>query len=81
MSNQAITPKCPNCGYEFDSDETWHSNYSDESKVNTGNGNDSEIKCHNDDCGKVFRVICEYVPVFNVDEDYEPTPTGEELKK
>ena len=81
MNNQTITPVCPHCGYDFDSDETWHSRYSDESKVSTGDGDESEVKCHNDDCGKKFKVICEYVAMFSVDEDYtntlNPKPVSE----
>lgn len=51
------TPKCPHCGYEFDSDETYYA----PAKIGTvyhGDGDQSELTCPNDDCKKRFYVMC-----------------------
>ncbi len=69
MSNLKNNPMCPHCEYEFDSDETWHNNYSDTGKVYTGDGDESELKCPNLDCGKAFITICENVVMFGVVEE------------
>lgn len=51
-------PTCPHCQYEFDTDETWHSQCLDSGEVHSGDGDISELKCPNLDCRKSFNVIC-----------------------
>ena len=51
-------PTCPHCGYEFDEDETWHSQFSETGEVSSEDGDESELKCPNLDCQKDFKVIC-----------------------
>jgi hypothetical protein len=53
MSN----PTCPHCSYEFDDEETWCVSHGD-SDVYTGDGDISELTCHNDDCKKQFHIVC-----------------------
>ncbi len=70
MSN----PTCPHCGYEFDDDETWYTSSQVDFVVHSGDGDLSEVKCHNLDCQKVFNLMCVHdIRWKNVDED------GEEL--
>lgn len=59
------SPVCPYCKYEFDAEETWHSAYSNKSRVLTGDGDESLVDCHNDDCGKKFKVFCCDVTMFD----------------
>lgn len=61
-------PVCPHCSYTFDDDETWHSNHSKESAVKTNDGDESVVLCHNDDCKKQFKIICESTPMFSAEE-------------
>ncbi len=56
MNVRTKSPKCPHCGYEFDEEEVWHSDHNN--YVHTGDGDDSELKCPNTDCGKKFEVAC-----------------------
>lgn len=63
-------PTCPYCNYVFDSDETWHSQYSKNSKVNTNDGDESTVICHNNDCKKPFHIVCEYAPEFTSSEEF-----------
>jgi predicted RNA-binding Zn-ribbon protein involved in translation (DUF1610 family) len=61
---QTTNPKCSYCGYEFDDDETWHGQYT-VGYVHTGDGDDSELKCPNLDCGKTFFVRCIHLIRFD----------------
>jgi hypothetical protein len=69
MSNLKNNPVCPHCGYEFDDDETWHSQYSEESMILTSEDEESEPVCLNEDCGKQFKVRCVAVIMFDSEED------------
>lgn len=51
-------PTCPHCKYEFDDEETWHSQYSESGEVYSGDGDESELVCPNLDCCKSFKVVC-----------------------
>jgi len=62
-------PVCPHCNYSFDSDETWYSQHSNDSRVRTGDGDESIVTCHNDDCKKKFHIVCEHVPMFTSAEE------------
>lgn len=54
---------CPHCGYEFDDDETWHSQYGDDKHVvNTGDCEESNVECHS--CEQGFNVYCEQITMF-----------------
>ena len=65
---ESSTPKCPSCGYEFDTEETWYSDYSD-NPVNTGDCEESDLVCLNLDCRKNFKVVCLYIPTFSITKD------------
>lgn len=67
--SEKFFPTCPHCNYSFDGYETWHSQYSKASKVNTGDGDESIVVCHNADCKKTFHIICEHVPMFTGAEE------------
>ena len=60
--------ECPYCHYEFDDEETWHSRHSIKSEVSTCDGDESVVQCHNSDCEKTFKVLCEYVAMFVSEE-------------
>lgn len=63
------SPVCSHCGYELDEDELWHGEYT-VGHVNTGDQEDSELKCPNLDCGKVFHVLCVHeIRFIKTDED------------
>lgn len=66
---RTATPKCSHCGYEFDDEETWHGEYT-VGEVNTENGDDSELKCPNLDCGKTFFIRCLHrIEFLQIDAD------------
>ena len=67
-------PTCPHCQYEFDDDETWHSHCLDSGEVYDGDGDISELKCPNLDCGKSFHVQCVHDISWTACEEY-----GDEL--
>lgn len=67
--NRTFTPKCPYCEYEFDEEEMWYSDYNKTGEVYTGDGDDSELKCPNLDCGKEFKVVCIHEVKFEVSEE------------
>lgn len=66
--NTTFYPKCPHCGYEFDDEETWHSNYLKSGKVNVGDYDGSDLTCPNLDCGKEFTVTCIHEIKFEASE-------------
>jgi len=67
-----LMPKCNHCGYEFDDEEVWESNYKESGKVHTGESEVSELVCPNTDCGEKFYVECVHQIRFRpVDEDGE----------
>lgn len=62
-------PKCSHCGHELDDEQTWHGEYT-VGKVSTGDCDESELKCPNLDCGKMFHVRCWHeVKFIQIDED------------
>ena len=61
-------PTCPHCSYEFDDEETWYVSNGDKD-VYTGDGDVSDLLCHNDDCKKVFYIICEHEVKFKSCEE------------
>lgn len=59
-------PICSHCGTELDEEDTWHG------EVSTGDCDQSEIKCKNLDCLKVFYTTCVHeVKFMRCDEDGE----------
>lgn len=56
-------PVCPHCNYEFDDEETWFGLYS-ENRVHTGDGDESDLKCPQFDCGKEFKARCVHIVMF-----------------
>ena len=68
MSDLKNTPVCPHCNYEFDVEETWHSTYSEESRVMTEEDESGFVRCHNDDCKALFEVTCVSVLMFSSEE-------------
>lgn len=69
MSDLKNAPTCPHCNYEFDAEETWHSTYSEKSRVHTNDDDESTVTCHNDDCKKRFKTRCTYIAMFISEED------------
>jgi|GEM_PF-3315306 len=64
-------PKCSHCGYELDDEETWYGEYK-VGRVSTGDCDQSELKCPNLDCGKIFYTQCVHkIEFVQVDEDGE----------
>jgi len=65
-----LSPKCDGCGYEFDPEETWYSDYSELGVVHNGDCEDSKLICPNLDCNAVFHVRCVHIIAFeNIDSD------------
>jgi len=76
------SPKCPYCETEFEDEDIWYSEK--HGKVYTGECDESELICVNDDCKKVYHVRCDYIRVFvNVDSDGEEllNPPSEEKEE
>ena len=66
----ALTPhqKYQHCGYVYDVDDLWYPR-SDDPEVHTGDCDTSLIKCHNDDCKKLFAVRCIHLIRFEPCEE------------
>jgi len=67
--NRTYSPTCPHCDYEFDEEQTWHSDYKGTGTVYVGDGDDSKLNCPNDDCKKSFHVVCVHETKFEVLDD------------
>ncbi len=59
MAKKSTNPTCPHCDYQFDQDETWHSQHNGKTgEVLTDDGDVSELTCPNKGCNKPFFVRC-----------------------
>ena len=60
-------PKCNHCDYEFDSDDTWHGQYS-VGEISKDDCEVSKVKCPS--CGEEFHTMCVHRYTFStVDKD------------